>query len=63
MESVDGGTRQPGRPGDQDVPGRPGHSGEGARSVMEHLIQQQHRREAQLPRDADEAGESPAPAP
>lgn len=39
------------RPG---VPGggsRAGRSGEGARSALEHLVQQQSSREAQRPRD------------
>ena len=32
---------------------RPGQSGEGSRSAMEHLIQQESKRIAQLPRDGD----------
>lgn len=30
---------------------RPGQSGEGARSALEHLLQQERRRAAQSPRD------------
>lgn len=40
---------------------RPGQSGEGSRSALEHLIQQEQRRIAQLPRDGD-AGPSEAAA-
>lgn len=50
---------RPGAPGAAPSPGR---SGEGSRSVMEHLIQQQRRRDAQQPReDGEPAGSRPAP--
>jgi hypothetical protein len=40
------------RPGGQGVTGsRAGQSGEGARTALEQLIQQENRRQAQLPRD------------
>lgn len=39
---------------------RPGQSGEGSRSAMEQLIQQEKTRIAQLPREGD-AGSSDAP--
>jgi hypothetical protein len=39
---------------------RSGASGEGLRSLMEQLIQQQRKRDAQLPRDGRDP---PAPAP
>ena len=44
------------RPGGQRAPARPGQSGEGSRSAMELLIQQEKKRVAQLPRDAGGAG-------
>jgi len=44
---------------------RPGQSGEGARSALEHLLQQESRRAAQSPRDgggAEGASSGSAPA-
>ena len=42
------GARRPAAPAEGK---RPGQSGEGARSVMEQLIQQERKRDAQLPRE------------
>jgi hypothetical protein len=41
------------RPVEPAGPDRPGQSGEGARSALEQLIQQDRKRQAQLPRDAE----------
>jgi hypothetical protein len=55
QESGEGtqGVKPPGNPG---AAARAGQSGEGARSALEYLIQQQRKREAQLPSDSDNAG-------
>lgn len=44
------------RPDRQDASARSGQSGEGARSALAHLIQQERKRDAQLPRDDGDAG-------
>jgi hypothetical protein len=51
MESAGKRTEPGPRPGGQDRPARPGQSGEGARSALDQLIQQEQRRVAQLPRE------------
>jgi hypothetical protein len=51
METFGDGTQAGKRSGGQGGDPRPGQSGEGARSVMEQLIQQEKKRDAQLPRD------------
>lgn len=58
-----GDTTQAGeRPGGQRGPARSGQSGEGSRSVMEHLIQQEKKRDAQLPREGSgSSGAAPCP--
>ena len=57
METLGEGSKAAGqRPGGQGAPVRPGQSGEGARSAFEHLVQQERKREAQLPRDEAAAG-------
>lgn len=54
MDKAGDGTQQAGqRPGSQGEGARSGQSGEGARSALEHLIQQERRRDAQLPREND----------
>jgi hypothetical protein len=64
MDTVGDGTQAGNRPGGKGAPARPGQSGEGARSVMEHLIQQEKRkRDAQLPRDPGGPGEDAGPPP
>lgn len=62
METVDEG-RQPSR--ERDVPQRtpPGQSGQGARSALERWIEQERRREAQLPREGDGPEMPPRPTP
>lgn len=63
METVDEG-RQPTR--EREEPQRtpaPGQSGQGARSALERWIEQERRREAQLPRDGDGPGITPRPTP
>jgi hypothetical protein len=56
METFGDGKQAVQRPGGQGASARPGQSGEGSRSVMEQLIQQEKKRVAQLPRDAGSAG-------
>jgi hypothetical protein len=46
-------------PGEHTIPLRPSGSGEGSRSALEHLLQQERKRTAQLPREA--AGDPAAP--
>ena len=58
MDTVGKGTESDARPGKQDREPRPGQSGEGARSALELLIQQEKRREAQRLRE--EGGPAPA---
>jgi hypothetical protein len=55
QESGEGtlGVKQPGNPG---AASRAGQSGEGARSALEYLIQQQRKRDAQLPSDGKDPG-------
>jgi hypothetical protein len=48
------------KPAGPSIPVRPGGSGEGSRSALEHLIQQERKRSAHSPR---EAAAEPAPAP
>jgi len=62
METVDG-TQTGTHPGGEGGTGRSGQSGEGARSAMEQLIQQEKKRDAQLPRESGGAGQAPEPAP
>jgi hypothetical protein len=62
MDTMDDGAQADTRPGNQGKHPRPGQSGEGARSALELLIQQQERREAL--RLLEEGGPAPAdPAP
>jgi hypothetical protein len=56
METFRDGDQSCMRPGSQGAPARPGQSGEGSRSALEHLIQQEKKRDAQLPRDAGSVG-------
>jgi hypothetical protein len=51
MQTVGQGTPAALGPLGQGTDKRPGHSGEGARSALEQLIQQERRRDAQLPRE------------
>ena len=53
MQTKRDGTPTGTRPGEPAGPDRPGQSGEGARTALEQLIQQDRRRQAQLPRDAE----------
>jgi hypothetical protein len=48
------------KPAGGPAPVRPGGSGEGSRSALEHLIKQERRRSAQSPR---EAAAEPPPGP
>jgi len=61
MKSVENGIPAGRRPGERDAPTKPGHSGEGARSAMEQLIQQELRRTAQRARE-DGSEVRPRPA-
>jgi hypothetical protein len=64
MDTMDDGAQADTRPGNQGKHPRPGQSGEGARSALELLIQQQERREAR--RLLEEAGprrRTPRPEP
>ena len=64
METVSEGAQAGRRPGGQAGEQRAGRSGEGARSALEQLIQQERRRDAQLPRDeAEDAPPSPQDRP
>jgi hypothetical protein len=56
------GTQAGQRPGGPAAPARPGQSGEGSRSALEHLIQQERKRDASLPRDPG-GGDRPAGSP
>jgi len=60
MDTVDESTRARSRPGGQE--GR-GKSGEGSRSAMEQLIQEERKREAQRPREGGDSGELPGAPP
>lgn len=63
MDMARNGTQADQRPGGgQDTAPRPGQSGEGARSAMEQLIQQEKKRDAQRLREAGvpvDAGRQP----
>ena len=63
MDSMVDDTQAGKRPGGPGTPARPGQSGEGSRSIMEHLIQQQRKRDAQLPREHGDTGQPPDAAP
>lgn len=56
MDTVGENTQAGGRPGGQDAPQGPGKSGEGSRSAMEQLIQQERKREAQRLREGSGSG-------
>ncbi|HEX2547019.1 MAG TPA: hypothetical protein VHL79_19205 [Ramlibacter sp.] len=56
METFNDGGQAGQRPGSQGAAVRPGQSGEGSRSALEQLIQQEKKRDAQLPRDAGGVG-------
>jgi hypothetical protein len=58
MDKAGEGTQVARRPAAPAEGQRPGQSGEGARSALEQLIQQERRRDAQLPR---EGGTPPNP--
>lgn len=51
MDKAGEGTQQVRRPAAPAEGKRPGQSGEGARSALEQLIQQERKRDAQLPRE------------
>ena len=51
MDTVVDGGKAGRRAGKEDAPARSGQSGEGARSALEHLIQQERKRDAQSPRE------------
>jgi hypothetical protein len=55
-------TQAAAHPGGQGGKSRSGQSGEGARSAMEQLIQQEKKRDAQLPREDNPPGNDAAPA-
>lgn len=59
MDQADDPTPAPERPGRPEA-ARPGHSGEGSRSVMEQLMRQQQRRDAQAPRETGGGSEAAA---
>jgi hypothetical protein len=63
MDTLGNGTQADQRPGGQRGAARPGQSGEGSRSAMEQLIQQEKKkRDALLPREGDgPATAGPAP--
>jgi hypothetical protein len=50
------------KPGGLAVPPRPDGSGEGSRSALERLIQQERKRQAQLPGDKPAEPTPPPPA-
>jgi len=52
--------RKPAAPG---MPVRPGGSGEGARSALEELIQQERKRVEQRPRESGDGSRPPEHAP
>lgn len=61
MDKV-GETKAGPRPGGQGGVPRPGQSGEGSRSALEQLIQEERKRDAQLPREGGgpvDAGSAP----
>jgi hypothetical protein len=61
MKTV-GDTQAGQRPGGEGGTPKPGQSGEGSRSVMEQLIQQERKRDAQRPREGSgpvDAGSAP----
>lgn len=60
MDQVGEGPQGGKKPAPPEASPRSGASGEGLRSVMEHLIQQQRKRDAQIPRDGRDP---PSPAP
>ena len=60
MDTVGKATQEGPRPGGPGADARPGKSGEGARSALEQLIQEERRRDAQVPRD-DGRGVPPTP--
>jgi hypothetical protein len=62
MDTVSDGTQSEQRPAGQGAPARSGQSGEGSRSAMELLIQQEKKRDAQLPRENGGPGEASGPA-
>jgi hypothetical protein len=62
MDTLDG-TQAGAHPGGQGGNSRSGQSGEGSRSAMEQLIQQEKKREAQLPRESNAPGNELGPAP
>jgi hypothetical protein len=66
MDTIGEDTQAVRQPGGQGTPARPGRSGEGSRSALEHLVQQEKkRRDAQLLREGGgnsgggEAGRTP----
>lgn len=63
MDTVGDGIQAGQRPGGQGAPARPGQSGEGSRSALEQLIQQEKKRDAQLPREAGSPDEGAGPPP
>jgi hypothetical protein len=59
MQKTGSGSQSNTRPESVGLPARPGKSGEGARSAMEQLIQQERsKRDAQLPSDVDGTGDT-----
>lgn len=62
MDTIDEDTQAGKRTGGQGTPARPGQSGEGSRSAMEQLIQQEKkRRDAQLLREGGGGDADPLP--
>lgn len=57
MEKAGEGTQGGKQPGGAGASPRPGQSGEGSRSALEQLIQQERRRDAHQPREAGSPGE------
>ena len=61
MDAMGDGVQSGSRPGQAGKP-RSGQSGEGSRSALEHLILQEKKRDAQLPREGSgSSGAAPAP--
>jgi hypothetical protein len=59
MEKSGDGSHASKRPANSGLPARPSRSGEGARSAMEQLIQQERReREEKLPREGGGTGDT-----
>jgi hypothetical protein len=51
------------KPGEHPIAVRPSGSGEGSRSALEHLLQQERKRTAQLPRETPADPAAPPSAP